>query len=150
MPFEKNASRRWPLKDGKMIEHCDKFNLIEEYSSKSARRRLERRKDNESLDVAVVSGWHSKHRSCVRHGHVLFDYRPCRSQNGFTICWNRSHGFPSHVRRRADADLGRLGDLFQLVAVRVKREWAALVLFRIALNADSVRHSLQQSFVETN
>ena len=112
------------------------------YSSKSARRRLERRKDNESLDVAVVSGWHSKHSSCVRHGHVLFDYRPSRSKNGLTICGNRNHGFFPHVRRRADADLGRLGDLVQLLAGRVKQEWAALVLFRIALNADYVRHYL--------
>jgi hypothetical protein len=43
---------------------------------------------------------------------------------------------------RADADLGSLGDLVQLLAGRVEQEWSALVLFRIALNADSVRHSL--------
>jgi hypothetical protein len=42
--------------------------------------------------------------------------------------------------RRADADLGRLGDLVQLLAGRVEHEWGALVLFRIALNVDSVRH----------
>jgi hypothetical protein len=42
----------------------------------------------------------------VWHGHVLFDYRPSRSQIGFTICRNRNHGFFPHVRRRADADLG--------------------------------------------
>src|SRR5262249_28510267 len=118
------------------------------YSSKSARRRLERRKDNESLDVAVVSGWHSKHRSCVRHGHVLFDYRPCRSQNGFTICWNLNHGFFSLVRRRADADMGCLGDLVQPLAGGIKQDWAALVLSRIAPNADFVRHFLQ-SLVKT-
>ena len=45
------------------------------------------------MDLAGVSSWHSKHSSCVWHGHVLFDYRPCRSQNGFTIRWNRNHGF---------------------------------------------------------
>jgi len=50
--------------------------------------------------------------------------------------------FFSHVRRRADADLGRLGDLVQFLAGHVKQEWAALVLFRVALNADSVRHYL--------
>jgi hypothetical protein len=55
----------------------------------------------------------------------------------------------SLVRRRADADLGRLGDLVQLLAGRIKRESAALVLSRIAPNADSVRHSLQ-SLVKTN
>ena len=51
-------------------------------------------------------------------------------------------GFSPHVRRRADADLGRLGDLLQPLAGRVKRQWAALVLFRIALKPDSVRHCL--------
>ena len=112
------------------------------YSSKSARRPLERRKDNEPLDVVVISGWDSKHSSRVRHGHVLFDYRPSRSQIGFIICRNRNHGFFPHVRQRADADLGRLGALVQLLAGRVKQEWTALVLFRIALNADSVRRYL--------
>jgi|SRR5215469_7900749 len=34
--------------------------------------------------------------------------------------------------------LGRLGDLVQFLADRVKQKWTALVLFRIALNADSV------------
>src|ERR1700752_1220337 len=58
-------------------------------------------------------------------------------------------GFFSLVRRRADADLGRLGDLVQSLAGCVKQEWAALVLSRIAPNADSVRHSLQ-SLVKTN
>jgi hypothetical protein len=105
--------------------------------------------DNEPLDVAGVSSWHSKYSGRVWHGHVLFDYRPSRSQNGFTICWNRNHGFFSLVRRRADADLGRLGDLVQPLAGRIKQEWAALVLSRIAPNADSVRHSLQ-SLVKTN
>jgi CheY-like chemotaxis protein len=37
----------------------------------------------------------------------------------------------------------------QLLAGRVKQEWPALVLFRIALNADSVRHSVQP-LVKTN
>ena len=96
----------------------------------------------EPLDVAGISSWHSKHSSGVWHGHVLFDYRPSRSQIGFTICRNRSHGFSSHVRRRADADLGCLGDLVQLLAGRAKQKWATLVLFRIALHADSVRHYL--------
>src|SRR6516165_12489785 len=106
------------------------------------RRRLEDRRDNEPLDVAGISSWHSKHSSGVWHGHVLFDYRPSGSQNGFTICRNRNHGFFPLVRRRADADLGRLGDLVQLLAGRDEQEWAPLVLFRIALNADSVRHYL--------
>src|SRR5262249_34037715 len=73
----------------------------------------------------------------------LFDYRSSRSQIGFTICRNRNHGFFPHVCRRAHADLGRFGDLVQLLVNRVKQEWAALVLFRIALNADSVCHYLQ-------
>ena len=57
-------------------------------------------------------------------------------------------GEESHWSRRritgrcADADLGRLGDLVQLLAGRVKQEWTALVLFRIAFNADSVRRYL--------
>src|SRR5215471_12353203 len=113
------------------------------------RRRLERRRDNEPLDVAGISRWHSKHRSGVWYGHVLFDYRPSRSEIGFAICRNRSHGFFSLVRRRADADLGRPGDLVQPLASRIKQEWAALVLCRITPNADSVRHSLQ-SLVKTN
>ena len=49
----------------------------------------------------------------------------------------------------ADADLGRLGDLVQPLAGRIKQEWAALVLSRITPDADSVRHSLQ-SLVKTN
>src|ERR1700730_10621877 len=60
----------------------------------------------------------------------------------FTVCRNRGHGISPHVRRCADADLGRLGDLVQLLAGRVKQEWTALVLFRIALNAGSVRRYL--------
>ena len=79
----------------------------------------------------------------------FFDYRPSRSQIGFTICRNRNHGFFPHVRRCTDADLGRLGDLVQLLAGRVKQEWEALVLFRIALNADYVRGYLC-SLVKTN
>src|SRR5262244_3234218 len=106
------------------------------------RRRLERRRDNEPLDVAGISSWHSKHRSGVRYGHVLFDYRPSRAQILFTVCRNRSHGISPHVRRCADADLGSFGDLVQLLAGRVKQEWTALVLFRIALNTDSVRRYL--------
>src|SRR5215469_7339099 len=115
----------------------------------SVQRRLERRKDNEPLDVAGVSSGHSKHSRCVWHGHVLFDDRPSRSQIGFTICWNRNHGFLSLVRRRADADLGCLGDLVQPLAGRIKQEWTALVLSRITPNADSLRRSLQ-SLVKTN
>src|SRR5262249_46874091 len=61
---------------------------------------------------------------------------------------DRNHGFFPHVRRRTDADLGRLGDLVQLLAGRVKQEWTAPVLFRIALNADSVRRYLR-SLVKT-
>ena len=110
---------------------------------------LERRRNYEPLDVAGVSGWNFKHSSCVRHGHVLFDYRPSRSQIGFTNYRNRNHGFLPPVRRHADADLGRLGDLVQPFAGLVKQEWAALVLSRISPNADSVRHFLQ-SFVKTN
>src|SRR6516162_5815848 len=106
------------------------------------RRRLERRRDNEPLDVASISNWRSKHRSGVWYGHVLFDYRPSRAQIGFTICRNRSHGISPHVRRCADADLGRLCDLVQLLAGRVKQEWTTRVLFRIPLNADSLRRYL--------
>ena len=113
------------------------------------RRRLERRRHNEPLDVAGISRWHSKHRSGVWYGHVLFDYRPSRAQIGFTICRNRSHGIFPHVRRFADADLGRLGALVQPLAGRAKQEWTALVLFRIALNADYVRRYLC-SLVKTN
>ena len=101
-----------------------------------------KRRDNEPLDVASIFSWRSKHRSGVWYGHVLFDYRPSRAQIGFTICRNRSHGISPHVRRRADADLWRLGDLVQLLAGRAKQDWAALVLSRIALNADNVRHYL--------
>ena len=79
----------------------------------------------------------------------FFDDRPFRSSLGFPGCRNRSHGFLPHVRRRADADLGRLGDPGQLAAGRLQQEWAALVLLRIPLDADSVRHSLQ-SLVKTN
>jgi hypothetical protein len=45
------------------------------------------------LDVVVISSWDSKLSSRVRHGHVLFDYRPSRSQIGFIICRNRNLGF---------------------------------------------------------
>ena len=45
------------------------------------------------MDVVVISSWDSKHSSRVRHGHVLFDYRPSRSQIGFIICRNRNLGF---------------------------------------------------------
>src|SRR5215470_17584621 len=113
------------------------------------RRWLKRSRDNEPLDVAGISSWHSKHSSGVWYGHVLFDCRPCRSQNGFTICRNRSHGISPHVRRRTDADLGHLGDLVQHLAGRIEPEWAAMVLSRIAPNADSVRYSLQ-SLLKTN
>src|SRR5215467_9300828 len=106
------------------------------------RRLLERTRNNESLDVVGISGWHSLHSSGVWCGHVLFDDRPSRAQIGFTICRNRSHGIFPHVRRCPDADLGRLGDLVQLLAGRVKQERTALALFRIALSADSVRRYL--------
>ena len=84
------------------------------------------------LSTAVVCGT----------DNVLFDCRPSRSQIGFIVGRNRNHGFFPLVRRRVDADLGRLGDLVQLLAGRDEQEWAPLVLFRIALNADSVRHYL--------
>ena len=86
------------------------------------RRWLERRRDNEPLNVAGISSWHSKHRSVVWYGHVLFDYRPSRAQIGFIICRNRSYGYSPHVRRRADAYLGRRGDVVQRLAVRLKQE----------------------------
>ena len=44
---------------------------------------------------------------------------------------------------------GVLAILSNFLHGRVKQEWAALVLFRIALNADSVRHCLW-SLVKTN
>ena len=44
---------------------------------------------------------------------------------------------------------GVLAILSNLLHGRVKQEWAALVLFRIALHADSVRH-YPQSLVKTN
>src|SRR5580693_1677533 len=151
MPFERNASHRSMAPEGWEADRA--LGRIQSAGRLPANRhegRLERRKDNEPLlDVAVVSSWDSEHSSCVWHGHVLFDYRPFRSQIGFTICRNQNHGFLPHVRRRADADLGRLGDLVQPLAGRIKQEWAALVLSRIAPNADSVRHSLQ-SLVKTN
>ena len=49
----------------------------------------------------------------------------------------------------AGTEIMGFGDLVQLLAGRVEQEWAALVLSRIAPNADSVRHSLQ-SLVKTN
>ena len=111
-------------------------------------RRLERRRNNEPLDVVgslvgIVS------TAVVFGTDCFFDCWPSRAQIGFTICRNRSHGFFSLVRRRADADLGRPGDLVQPLASRIKQEWAALFLCRITPNADSVRHSLQ-SLVKTN
>ena len=138
----------WRLKDGKLIEHWDEFNLLEVFQQ-IAVATVRKGRGNEPLDVAGVSSWHSKHSSCVWHGHVLFDYRPSRSQIGFTICRIRNHGFFSLIRGRADADLGRLGDLIQPLAGRIKQEWAAVVLSRITPNADSVRHSVQ-SLVKTN
>ena len=48
------------------------------------------------LHMAGVSGWHPKHGSGLWHGHVLFDCRPPRSQVGFAVGRNRSHGiYPS-------------------------------------------------------
>ena len=82
----------WRLRDGKLIEDWDKPNLLEVFQQIGAAT-IRKGKDNEPLDVAGVSGWHSKHRGGVWHGHVLFDYRPPRSQNGFTICRNRNHFF---------------------------------------------------------
>ena len=64
------------------------------------------------LSTAVVCGT----------DNVLFDCRPSRSQIGFIVGRNRSYGFSPHVRRREDADLGRLGDLVQLPAGRLKQE----------------------------
>ena len=55
-----------------------------------------------------------------------------RSQIGFIVGRNRSYGFFPHVRRRADADLGRLSHSVQPFARRVKPKRAALVLCRIA------------------
>jgi hypothetical protein len=73
------------------------LNLLEVFQEIRRGDALERRRNYEPLDVAGVSRWHSKHGSCVRNGHVLFDYRPSRSQIGFTICRNRNHGFLPHV-----------------------------------------------------
>src|SRR6516165_3156863 len=47
-----------------------------------------------------------------------------------------------HMYADARMPIWGLGDLVQLPAGRVKQEWTALVLFRIALNADSVRRYL--------
>jgi hypothetical protein len=113
------------------------------YSSKSARRRLERGRDNEPLDVAGVSCWHSKHSGGVWHGHVLFDDRPSRSQNGFTICWNRNHGFFSLVRRARMPIWGVsaiLSNLLLVVLCRGGQRWfylaslLMLILFVILYN----------------
>jgi hypothetical protein len=57
--------------------------------------------------------------------------------------------FFSLARRRANVDLGCVGDLVQPLADRIKQEWAGLVLSRITLNADPVRHRLS-SLVKTN
>jgi len=91
------------------------------------------------LDVAGISRWHFKHRRGVWYGHVLFDYRPSAlrlaSPSAGTEVMDFSHMF-------ADARMpiwGVFGDHVQLLAVVLKQEWTALVLFRIALNADSVR-----------
>src|SRR6516225_4393665 len=54
---------------------------------------VRRRRHNESLDVAGISSWHSKHSSGVWHGYVLFDCRPSCSQIGFTVGRNRVMGF---------------------------------------------------------
>src|SRR6202007_1716381 len=100
-------------------------------------------KDNESLDGSGFSRRNSKHSSCVRHRHVLPDDRPFRSQIGFTLCRNRNHGFLSHVRRRADADLGVLAILsnfLQVVLSRSGQRWfylaslLMLILFIILYN----------------
>jgi hypothetical protein len=107
------------------------------------RRQLERKRDNEPLEVAGISRWHFKHRGGVWYGHLLFDYRPSRAQIGFTICGNRGHGISPHVRRCADADLGRLGDLshFLLVVLsRSRQRWfyfvslLMLILFVVIYN----------------
>ncbi|MCU1249486.1 MAG: hypothetical protein JWQ49_2515 [Edaphobacter sp.] len=74
--------------------------------------------------------------------HSLIAERPCRDSHAFALAsGSRSQGNPLFAFH-ADTDLGRLGDLVQLLAGRVKQEWTALVLFRIALNADSVRRYL--------
>jgi hypothetical protein len=99
------------------------------------------RRNYELLDVAGVFGWDSKHGSRVRHGHVLFDCGPSRSEVGFIICRNRSYGFLPHVRRRSDADLGGaaiLCNLLLAVVIRGEQRWfylaslVMLILFVIA------------------
>ncbi len=88
------------------------------------------------MDLAGISSWHSKHSSCVWHGHVLFDYRPFRSQIGFNLCRNRSHGFLPHVRRRADADLGVaaiLSNLLLAVFSKGEQLWFYLASFLVLI-----------------
>src|SRR5207253_1789885 len=58
-------------------------------------------------------------------------------------------GILPYLRCRADADLGRLGDLVELLPGPVQREWTSRVLFRLSLYADPVRRYLQ-SFVKAN
>jgi len=107
-----------------------------------------KRRDNEPLDVAIISSWHSKQRSDVWYGYVLLTIgRPAlrmASPSAGTEVMGFLHMF-------ADARMpisGSLGDLVQLLAGRAKQDWAALVLSGIALNADDVRHHLR-SLVKT-
>jgi hypothetical protein len=106
------------------------------------RQRLERRKDNEPLDGGGISRWHSKHGSGLGHGHFLSNDRPPRSQIGYNLRRNVSDGFSSYVRRRANADLGRLGNFVQHTTGRVQQDRAALVLCRIGPHAPLVRDRL--------
>jgi hypothetical protein len=76
------------------------------------------------------------------YGHVFPNDRPSRSQIGYDLCRNRSYGFSSHVRRRANADLGRLGNFVQHTTGRVQQDRAALVLCRIGPHAPLVRNHL--------
>src|SRR5712675_1471022 len=48
---------------------------------------------------------------------------------GFAICRNRGHGICPSLRRRADANLGRLGYLVEPFADPVQHKWTSRVLF---------------------
>src|SRR3954466_14559890 len=96
-----------------------------------------------------VADWHLKHGSGLWHGHVLLDCRPPRSQVGFAVSRNRSHGIYPSLRGRPAAGLGHLGDFVELRACPVQREWTSRVLFLFSLYADPVRRYLQ-SFVKAN
>src|SRR5712672_1098281 len=53
-----------------------------------------------------VADWHLKHGSGLWHGHVLLDCRPPRSQVGFAVSRNRSHGI---IHLFGDARMPGLG-----------------------------------------